>query len=224
MKVPFSRTGFLWTLGRVALLLSLVATAYGNAGNATPTPLQEALASSQVSTPHFTIADFDGDSQPDLATVQTGESETRYWIRFQLSTGSRTAVGLSGPAGGLEIASRDVNGDEILDLVVTTAWLKQPVAVLLNDGHGNFTLNSPSAFSTTIWGAENSEALGSASVNDAAVAALWRCLGGDCDGRRRIPSARQLSRLLVSLDSEASTFSAAASALGRAPPTFVHNA
>jgi hypothetical protein len=98
---------------------------------------------------HFAIADFDGDHQADLATVQAGTgsaSHSRYWIRFELTSGNRQFFGVTGPAGGLQISSLDVNGDQALDLVVTTAWLNQTIAILLNDGHGNFTLADPGAF------------------------------------------------------------------------------
>jgi hypothetical protein len=47
--------------------------------------------------------------------------------------------------GGLQIASRDVNGDHALDLVLTTRF-GQPVAILLNDGHGTFSRVEPGAF------------------------------------------------------------------------------
>src|SRR5258708_40282383 len=79
---------------------------------------------------HFAIGDFDGDSQPDLATVQSGvdRSETRYWIRLEFSTGLRDAIGVDAPSGGLHIASRDVNGDHFLDLMVTTACQHRPVS------------------------------------------------------------------------------------------------
>jgi hypothetical protein len=100
-------------------------------------------------TSNFAIADFDGDQQADLATVQAGTgsaSQSRYLIRFELTSGNRQFFGVTGPAGGLQISPRDVNGDHALDLVVSTAWLNQTIAILLNDGHGNFTLADPSAF------------------------------------------------------------------------------
>ena len=79
----------------------------------------------------------------DLGTVQVGQRsswDTHYWIAFQLSRGSRQILGVTAPTGGLQITSRDVNGDSFLDVVVTTAWTNRPVAVLLNDGQGNLGL------------------------------------------------------------------------------------
>jgi hypothetical protein len=98
----------------------------------------------------FSVADFDGDSRPDLASVQAaGKSDslhTDYWIQLQLSATGRQTFRIVAPLGGLQIVSRDVNGDNAPDLVLTTAWLGQPVAILLNDGHGNFSQVEPAAF------------------------------------------------------------------------------
>jgi len=95
------------------------------------------------------IADFDGDRRLDLASVQTGRSasgSSTYWIQFQLSASGRQSMQLVAPAGGLGIEARDVNGDNVVDLIFTTAWLRQPVAILLNDGHGRFSRVEPAAF------------------------------------------------------------------------------
>jgi hypothetical protein len=97
----------------------------------------------------FAIADFDGDFHPDLATVQAGASESggaNYSIQLQLTALGRQSIQLVGPAGGLSIAARDVNGDGAVDLVLTTAWLREPVAIFLNDGHGGFSRVEPGAF------------------------------------------------------------------------------
>jgi hypothetical protein len=95
------------------------------------------------------IADFDGDLKPDLASVQAGSGDfarTDYWIQLQLSAAERQTFQIVAPTGGLQITSRDVNGDQALDLVLTTAWLRQPVAILLNNGHGIFSRVEPAVF------------------------------------------------------------------------------
>jgi hypothetical protein len=97
----------------------------------------------------FAVADFDGDHRPDLVGVQTGQgnaAHTKYWIQLQLSAIGQQTISLTGPSGGLQIAARDVNGDQIPDLILTTTWLGQPVAIFINDGHGTFTRVETSAF------------------------------------------------------------------------------
>ena len=96
----------------------------------------------------FAIADFDGDLRPDLATILAGHSisgASNYSIQLQLSAAGRQSIQVDAPAGGLLIEARDVNGDLAVDLVLTTILLKQPVAVLLNDGHGRFSIAAPAA-------------------------------------------------------------------------------
>lgn len=97
----------------------------------------------------FALADFDGDVRPDLASVQTassGEGLTKYSIQLRLTKAGIQSISLVAPAGGLWIEARDVNGDHAIDLIFTTAWLKQPVAILLNDGHGRFSRAEPKTF------------------------------------------------------------------------------
>lgn len=59
---------------------------------------------------------------------------------MQFSSGPGPAIGIEAPLGGLRIDSRDVNGDDRSDLIVSTALESQVVAILVNDGHGNFVI------------------------------------------------------------------------------------
>jgi hypothetical protein len=133
-------------MGTMAILLTLCFLGSAKAGIPEANGLTRTLFHSG---PNFTIADFDGDLRPDFAIVEAGgtsSSESSYWIHFELSSGAKQAVTLRAPVGGIQLSSRDVNGDKIIDLVVSTTWLDRPVAVLLNDGHGNFTVSDPARF------------------------------------------------------------------------------
>ena len=208
---------------RVAILLSCamilvtgkVAAAAERQGNSSPLATQWNA--------HFAIGDFDGDSQPDLATVQSGpdRSETRYWIRLEFGTGLRDAIGVNAPSGGLHIASRDVNGDHFLDLVVTTAWQHRPVAVLLNDGHGKFTLRDPALFPSAVLDFDLFWAPACRDLKDGVAAILTRNFSAGCAPRSRMTSEQTARELFASEDSPTSTLSAIASVFGRAPPSSI---
>jgi hypothetical protein len=95
----------------------------------------------------WTVADFDGDSRPDVAV---SKSEARgagyvYWLELDLSTkregASHARSGLpaiDSSIFGLHLTPRDVDGDRDLDIVVTSGIARQPVAVWINDGQGRF--------------------------------------------------------------------------------------
>jgi len=133
---------------RSMLLLLLLGLVAGNtAANTDP---QKVPVNSVGPGQPFAIADLDGDVRPDLASIQAGSSTsgtTDYWIQLRLTTASRQqSIRLVAPAGGLWIEARDVNGDHAVDLVFSTAWLRRPVAILLNDGHGSFSRVEPATF------------------------------------------------------------------------------
>jgi hypothetical protein len=206
----------------IAFLFACLLIGLAARGEATPAPQVSEFAPSGHVSSHFAIADFDGDSKPDLATVQIGQitaSHARYWIEFKMSAGSRQFVGVTGPVGGLEIALRDVNGDSNLDLIVTTAWLNRPIAVLLNDGHGNFTVHDPESFPATVWRYTASWSCASVQIKD--VAALMRS-SGDCRPSQGVSSTGDLPKDVVFELPEGPAFSQAISVLGRAPPAIVH--
>jgi hypothetical protein len=202
------------------LCMVLGLTPYGTSASGVP----QSWPSSPQITSQFAIADFDGDRRPDLATVQVGQGSswnTHYWIAFQLSGGSRQTLSITAPTGGLQITSRDVNGDDFLDVIVTTAWTNRPVAVLLNDGQGNFRASSPSAFPGAFTTSERSWASTTYEVKDATAVPLSRYPAGHCPEGSRVWSPRNVTGLLVLWASRISPFSPVVSFLGRAPPALV---
>jgi hypothetical protein len=131
--------------GFLALFLLASALAGAAAGADVPKPSTLSVGPGLS----FAVADFDGDQRPDLVGVETGESgvsHTNYWIQLQLTVSGRQTISILAPSGGLQIAARDVNGDQIPDLILTTTWLRQPVAIFINDGHGTFSRVAPDAF------------------------------------------------------------------------------
>jgi hypothetical protein len=208
----------------LALAFLCIILGFAACGNAASSGPQSWPASTPQVTSQFAIADYDGDRRPDLATVRAGQissSGTRYWIGFQLSSGPRQTLGITAPTGGLQITSRDVNGDDFLDVIVTTAWTNQPVAVLLNDGHGNFTRSSASAFPGAFLTSEKSWTCITDEIKDAVGLLLSRYLAGDCEGASRVSSPQDVARLPISWASDISALTPIVSYFGRAPPFFV---
>ena len=175
----------------------------------------------QVAT-HFAIADFDGDNRPDLASVHVGHSSsssTRYWIAFHLSGGSGQTVGITAPTGGLQITSRDVNGDNFPDVIVTTVWTNKPVAILLNDGFGNFTASDPCNFQSAFAASEMSWTFAADEIRDTTAALLLsRGVPGDCQKERRSLLPRGMTALIAARSGTASILASASPFIGRAPP------
>jgi hypothetical protein len=207
-----------WKMILPAFLFSSLAIGLSHRGEAATRP---ALASRVAA--RFAIADFDGDHRPDLVVVQPdqiGASRTFYWIRFEMSAGLRQYIGVKAPVGGLAIAPRDVNGDKILDLIVTTAWLNQPVAVLLNDGHGNFTLSSAASFPGIREYDSSFDHQGSQAKDGVALSSSRS--SSDCDQHQVTASARRASSLPLANIARVTPFFAPLSTLARAPPFVRH--
>jgi hypothetical protein len=188
------------------------------AGPAAAAPLPAQAAT------HFAIADFDGDSRPDLASVDVGQSSlrnTRYLIAFHLSGGAGQIVGITAPNGGLQIISRDVNGDSFPDVIVTTAWTNRPVAILLNDGLGNFTPANPAEFQNAFIDSQTSWTAATDEIRDTALL-LSRWVPSDCPSQSRPLSLRRVTGRLTSMPCRPSPFASVSSFSGRAPPFSAH--
>ena len=81
---------------------------------------------------HYAIGDFDGDNKPDLAVIEVASQrwvKNNYSIHLRLSRGADSSFGVSAPSGGVRVIARDVNGDDVLDLIVTSLADQHIVAV-----------------------------------------------------------------------------------------------
>jgi len=90
----------------------------------------------------FAMADFTGDTHPDLATVELNRFDSasaQYLIEIQLTEGGHQFLRLTAPFGGLLITPKDVTGDGNLDLIIRAAKSHAPVAIFVNDGCGHFS-------------------------------------------------------------------------------------
>jgi hypothetical protein len=207
-------------LGR-ALLLAVVCLVFGLAHAETPRSLARSLASAGTSS-QFVFGDFDGDRKPDLATVHLLRREVhfaRYSIRFELTSGIWQTVGVTAPLGGLQIVARDVNGDSTLDLVISTPWQHQAVAVLLNDGQGNFKSGSLTGISPAIWEcpAEYTGRTADQAQDKSVLAFRWSATGAAEEGGRLLDPQPVASLLLWAAYSVPAGPNHS-SPFGRAPP------
>ncbi|MGC1415068.1 MAG: VCBS repeat-containing protein [Candidatus Acidiferrum sp.] len=215
------------TTGRTLLILCAVIVTAGRTIGA-ESSIQHSPNASAAFNSVFAIADFDGDRKPDLATVeiQNGNSTsgTEYSIRFRLTTGAAQSFGVLAPAGGLQIVARDVNGDDAMDLLISTAWLHQEVAVLLNDGHGNFTLANPGEFPAAVWESATVWESGAVSRCDSAALVSSENSARDLEAINRLDCLRQQRGHGLSQTLAGKARLLLFSLLGRAPPGFTSEA
>jgi hypothetical protein len=209
--------------GRAILMLCFVAAVACRADAANST--RHSQASVLGINSYFAIADFDGDQKPDLATieVQKGSSSrtTQYSIRFQLTAGIAQVFGVTAPSGGLQIVARDVNGDNALDVLVTTSLRHEQVALLLNDGHGKFRLADAGEFPAAIQ--ENGRCWNSGTILLCDRPALIRIEypAGELGSESKFDGPQSHFKSAHIIDSQGSTKSSLFSLLGRAPPSLV---
>jgi len=102
------------------------------------------------------VADLDGDHLPDLASgIKTGHSSEGYSYRVDLDLSGKpdrkSFSVLSQEPNGLNIQAIDVDGDQDLDLVITSRWSMQPIGVWINDGSGSFTPGDLDQYGSRIW-------------------------------------------------------------------------
>jgi FG-GAP-like repeat len=215
------------TVGTLLLLVfaSIIAVGLEKVAPARNAPPHGAGPHEAGIVPEFDIEDFDGDSRPDIATVvegRSGAADNHYRIKFQLSSGGSQNIEITAPVGGLDLSSRDVNGDDYLDVVVTTARTNRPVAVLLNNGAGTFTASDPSAFpeafrkSNKFWSGLTEE------LREGSPAFFSRIYSSDLDRSNATFSLLVEIEVFAKRFNHLETRDAEVSHLGRAPPFLKH--
>ncbi len=204
---------------RTLILLSLLGlTSLSAAAN--PNVQKPLVAPSGPGLP-FAIADFDGDLHPDLARIESGpynSGNASYSIQLQLTSAGRQFIQLVAPAGGLSITARDVNGDGTIDLILTTAGFREPVAIFLNDGHGRFSRvelsDFPEAFSTST----SDWSFSAPGLAAGAVGVPPQPRDGLCPEARALPYIRPHADSIPQLSAEILITPCLGLHAGRAPP------
>jgi hypothetical protein len=183
-----------------------------------------AHGSAGVAGMQFAVADLDGDRKPDMASVvveNVRASSTSYAIRLQFGGGGDSYIGVKGPFGGLRLAIRDVNGDDSLDLVVMSVAERRVVQVLLNDGHGKFSVAEAGSYASVESDIEFAFREREPGPTDQMVLAEART-SFDTDVVRRYASlSHDVEFALEVRNKSAASFRESGSAPGRSPPVIV---
>ena len=170
---------------------ALIGTAFCLATNSTSYPTRPSFAR-LAGGAHFAIADFDGDWKPDLAEVETSDFRrfgSNYSVRLHFSANADVSFLVNAPSGGIRLAARDVNGDNLPDLVVSSILDQHVVAVLLNQGHGQFSRAEPAFFLTLVADPDVFLRSSNASICDNLILASARySFEGECADGSAIPA------------------------------------
>lgn len=206
---------------QLLILLSFFGLVEGSAS--AKAVVQNSPASSVGQGLPFAVADFDGDFRFDLASIEAwpnNSGTTDYWIQLQLSATGRRSIRFVGAPGGLRLEARDVNKDRAVDLVLVSAWSREPVAILLNDGRGGFSRVEPTAFPEAF---TNLAATWS-SITDRAMDSFGVPLqsrAGTCWNRRALPQFQRRADAIPAASTELFFGRLLTSHPGRAPPSAV---
>lgn len=95
---------------------------------------------------------LDNDHRLDLAVATPAQlGSSSYTVQISLAaTAAVTSFDLTAHPGGLSLAPRDVDGDDDLDLVITT-FFGERVGIWLNDGMGRFARSVSFRYPEWIW-------------------------------------------------------------------------
>src|SRR5580700_2424748 len=206
---------------RLLILLSFFGLVEGNAS--AKAVVQKSPARSVGQGLPFAVADFDGDFRFDLASIESwpnNSGTTDYWIQLQLSAVGRQSIRFVGAPGGLRLEARDVNKDRAVDLILVSAWSRQPVAILLNDGRGGFSRVEPTAFPeafttlATTWSSTPDRALDAFGVP-------LQSRAGACWNPRVLPQFQRRAEAILAASAELFFGCLLNFHAGRAPPCAV---
>jgi hypothetical protein len=204
---------------RTLILLSLLGLT-GLSATANPDVQKPLVTPSGPGLP-FAIADFDGDLRPDLASIEAGPNNSgnaSYSIQLQLTSSGRQFIQLVAPAGGLSITARDVNGDGSIDLILSTAGFREPVAIFLNDGHGRFSRVELSDFPEAFTTATPDWTFSAPGLATGAVGVPPQSRDGLCPDARALPYIRPRADSIPQLPAEILITPCLGLHAGRAPP------
>jgi hypothetical protein len=136
-----SVTGRMSARWRGCLFLALAGSGLALAADAPPSwDLSSALNSPAVS--GWTIADFDGNNLPDLATASSPSHDSSGYaqeLRVEMSPSQRSFVVFRSRSATVELSTPDIDGDHDQDLVIREPLSMELIGIWINDGAGSFT-------------------------------------------------------------------------------------
>ena len=98
---------------------------------------------------------LDNDRKADWISAfrcQGPTAGTYYCLQVtETQTHSTQTLLIKGGPGGIRIVSRDVDGDQLQDILVMATGDGRPLGIWINDGYGGFRIADPLLFPARIW-------------------------------------------------------------------------